>query len=104
MILKAMKFEHFWIFKNSFKKNSLKKKTNFKVFPRSEIFQNSKVWKFSKVHVKNNEFRVLNTNFKIENLETVVSHLRLGWTFEPRPIFFAYQGQTSFSSHWNSFN
>ena len=38
----------------------------------SEIFQNS----------CEKQFHILNTNFKI-----VVGHLRLGWTFEPRPIW-----------------
>ena len=54
------------------------KKKKSEIFQMSEIFQSSKVHKFSEVHVKNNEFHILNTNFKI-----TIGHLRLGLKFEP---------------------
>ena len=77
MVLKAIKFVHFWIFtvkfkqiqslysvmvlkamKNSLKKidrkNILSKKISEKSFQSSEIFQSSEVQKCSEVQVKNN--------------------------------------------------
>ena len=51
-------------------------------------FEN-KFQKFSEVHVKNNEFHILNTNLKI-----TAGHFRLGWTFEPRPIWPCWPFQT----------